>query len=78
MKVEVNTQIEEDNQKEFEQGFIKRTLQNIDMYGRTVNFSIEGDADTIKDPFGGCMTLIFLLLTTAYLCNEMLVMYSLE
>ena len=32
-----------------------------------MNFSIEGDNDTIKNPFGGCMTIIMLMLTFAYL-----------
>ena len=75
MKVKLDGKIGEAYHSYFAQNKLFKYLQSIDMYGHTMNFAIEDKADSIKTPFGGCMTMLFVCLTLTYLTVEFAKIY---
>jgi hypothetical protein len=46
-------------------GFVSSSLQKMDLFGQSINFTIKGE-DKTRSTFGGCVTLLMMLVLFIY------------
>ena len=53
-------------------------LKIFDIYALPINFTVDNDNERISNPFGGLMSIIFILLSIVFIGNETIEMYHFE
>ena len=74
-KEKIQAQVDAEKENPLHQNFgIGYILNSIDIYGKHISFYVGKNKSTVTNEFGGCMTILFVVLVLAYITAEIVKM----